>query len=278
MSNPLLNDKAMNQAANRGWAAGEADAGKTTGTQAGGTWAPPINDGPVSPWTGGERMTASGAMTASMVMLVLLVAAAVFGWSMVDEPRVGAVQFPGWIFVAAIVGFICAIVPAFKPQLARFLAPVYAIAQGVFVGAISHAYNIEYDGIVVQAIGATLAVFGVMLVLYRTGVIKVTDKFRRVVLGAMLGLLAFYLVSFLFSIFGGTVSFFESGSLLGIGISVFAAGLAALNLAMDFDFIERGEREGLPKAMEWYAALGLMVTLVWLYLEMLRLLAHLRDR
>jgi uncharacterized YccA/Bax inhibitor family protein len=278
MSNPLLNDKAMNQAANRGWAAGEADAGKTTGTQTGGTWAPPINDGPVSPWTGGERMTASGAMTASMVMLVLLVAAAVFGWSMVDEPRVGAVQFPGWIFVAAIVGFICAIVPAFKPQLARFLAPVYAIAQGVFVGAISHAYNIEYDGIVVQAIGATLAVFGVMLVLYRTGVIKVTDKFRRVVLGAMLGLLAFYLVSFLFSIFGGTVSFFESGSLLGIGISVFAAGLAALNLAMDFDFIERGEREGLPKAMEWYAALGLMVTLVWLYLEMLRLLAHLRDR
>jgi uncharacterized YccA/Bax inhibitor family protein len=223
-------------------------------------------------------MTASGAMTASMVMLVLLVAAAVFGWSMVDEPRVGAVQFPGWIFVAAIVGFICAIVPAFKPQLARFLAPVYAIAQGVFVGAISHAYNIEYDGIVVQAIGATLAVFGVMLVLYRTGVIKVTDKFRRVVLGAMLGLLAFYLVSFLFSIFGGTVSFFESGSLLGIGISVFAAGLAALNLAIDFDFIERGEREGLPKAMEWYAALGLMVTLVWLYLEMLRLLAHLRDR
>jgi uncharacterized YccA/Bax inhibitor family protein len=278
MSNPLLNDKAMNQAANRGWAAGEADAGKTQGAQTGGTWAPPINDGPVSPWTGGERMTASGAMTASMVMLVLLVAAAVFGWSMVDEPRVGAVQFPGWIFVAAIVGFICAIVPAFKPQLARFLAPVYAIAQGVFVGAISHAYNIEYDGIVVQAIGATLAVFGVMLVLYRTGVIKVTDKFRRVVLGAMLGLLAFYLVSFLFSIFGGTVSFFESGSLLGIGISVFAAGLAALNLAMDFDFIERGEREGLPKAMEWYAALGLMVTLVWLYLEMLRLLAHLRDR
>jgi uncharacterized YccA/Bax inhibitor family protein len=161
---------------------------------------------------------------------------------------------------------------------ARVLGPVYAIAEGFFLGAFSKAYNEAYDGVVIQAVGATLGVFFVMLVLYRTGVIKVTDKFRRTVIMATLGLMAFYLVSFVLSLFGTNIGIFQSASLLGIGFSLFAATLAALNLALDFDFIEKGSKQGLPKGMEWFAALGLLITLVWLYLELLRLLSKLQQR
>jgi len=115
-------------------------------------------------------------------------------------------------------------------------------------------------------------------VLYRTGVIRVTDKMRRTVIGATLGVAVFYGISFLMSLFGADISFFRSSSLMSIGFSLLVAGLAAMNLALDFDFIERGEQSGLPKYFEWYAAFGLLVTMVWLYLEILRLLAKLRDR
>lgn len=276
MSNPLLNDKVLERNATKGtgWAASEADSGKAPA----GTWAPPVTDGPVSPWVGTARMTASGAVSATLVLMALLLAAAVFGWSTVSEPAPGQVVFPGWVIGAVLVAFVCAIVAMFKPNLARFLAPVYALAEGAAIGAISHAYNIEYDGIVLQAVGATAGVFVVMLVLYRTGIIRVNDKFRRTVIGATIGLMAFYGIALLFRLFGAEVSFLSNGSLLGIGISLFAAGLAALNLALDFDFIEQGERNGLPKHMEWYAGLGILVTLVWLYLELLRLFANLRER
>jgi uncharacterized YccA/Bax inhibitor family protein len=130
----------------------------------------------------------------------------------------------------------------------------------------------------VQAVGTTLAVFGVMLFLYRTRVLRVTDKFRRIVIGATLGVAVLYLVSFVVSLFGANVSFLSSSSGFGILFSLFVAGLAAFNLALDFDFIEQGEKMALPRRMEWFAALGLLVTLVWLYLEVLRLLAKLRER
>jgi uncharacterized YccA/Bax inhibitor family protein len=130
---------------------------------------------------------------------------------------------------------------------------------------------------VLQAVGATLGVFVAMLVMYRTGIIRVNDKFRRVVMSAMVGLLIFYGVSFLFNLLGANITFFNDASLIGIGFSIFVAGLAAASLALDFDFIERGEKEGLPKQMEWFAALGVVITLVWLYLEILRLLSKLRD-
>lgn len=278
MSNPLLNDRVLQKNApqGKGWAADEADAGRSGSTA--GTWAPPVTDGPVSPWVGTARMTASGAVSATLVLMALLLGAAVFGWSTVNEPAPGQVVFPGWVIAAVIGAFVCAIVAMFKPNLARLLAPVYALAEGAAIGAISHAYNIEYDGIVLQAVGATAGVFVVMLVLYRTGIIRVNDKFRRTVVGATLGLMVFYGVALLFRLFGAEVSFLSNGSLLGIGISLFAAGLAAMNLALDFDFIEQGERNGLPKHMEWYAGLGILVTLVWLYLELLRLFANLRER
>ena len=284
MANPLLNEKAMNKATQRGWAASEADAGKTSlgvplsdgpvGLSDGPVG---LSDGPIGPWTTGPTMTASGAATATLALLALLVAAATFGWSLVSEPATGKVQFPGWIFIGVIIGLVCAIGAMFRPQFARVLAPAYAIAQGVVVGAISRAYSIEYSGIVVQAIGATLGVFVAMLVLYRTGIIKVNDKFRRIVSSAMLGLLLFYGISMIVSLFGANISFFNNASPIGILFSLFVAGLAASNLALDFDFIERGEKEGLPKQMEWFAALGVLITLVWLYLEILRLLSKLRD-
>jgi len=209
---------------------------------------------------------------------VLLIAAATFGWSQVAEPGVNeAIAFPGWAIGGIIVGFITALVVAFKPMMARFLAPVYALAQGVAVGAISKVYNIAYEGIVLQAVGATIGVFLVMLLLYRTGVLRVTNTFRRVVVGATVGIAVFYLASWIVSFFGADI--FPSGSsTFSIAFSFFVAGIAAFNLALDFDFIDRAEREGAPKQMEWFAAFGLLVTLVWLYLEILRLLAKLRER
>ncbi|NCX04444.1 MAG: Bax inhibitor-1/YccA family protein [Actinobacteria bacterium] len=246
------------------------------------SWAPPtvqpMNDGPVSRWDGGI-MTVAGTASATMMLLVLILASATVTWLSIDAPAPGAlVQIPfAWVIGGFIIGFISVMVGSFKPHLARIAGPIYALAEGVVLGAISRAYSEQYNGIVLQAVGATLGVFVAMLVMYRTGIIRVNDKFRRVVMSAMVGLLIFYGVSFLFNLLGANITFFNDASLLGIGFSIFVAGLAAANLALDFDFIERGEKEGLPKQMEWFAALGVVITLVWLYLEILRLLAKLRE-
>jgi uncharacterized YccA/Bax inhibitor family protein len=278
MANPILNEKSFSKVMQRsageaGWAAPQA--GQQSSSH---VFRAPINDGPVSPYKSVDVMTASGTASAALLLMLLLVASAMFGWSSVSESLDGAVTFPGWAMAGALFGFVCAIVLTFKPKLARVLAPVYAIAEGVFVGAISKVFNTAYDGIVIQAVGITLGVFVTMLVLYRTGVIRVTDKMRRTIIGATMGIAIFYGVSLLLSLFGMNISFFNSSSPMSIGFSFIVAGLAAMNLALDFDFIERGEKAGLPKYMEWYAAFGLMVTIVWLYLEILRLLAKLRDR
>jgi uncharacterized YccA/Bax inhibitor family protein len=281
MANPLLNDKAFSKAVERtpdqaGWAAPKGGSAADTPT----TWNAPITDGPVSPWRSANPMTANGAMSATLFLMVLLVGAATFGWSSVQTVTDGnnpVGSIPSWAFMAMIVGFVSAIVAMFKPKSARFLAPVYALAQGAVVGAISKVYNIAYPGIVLQAVGATIGVFVVMLTLYRTGILRVTDKFRRIVIGATLGLAAFYLVSFIAGFFGANL-IPTSSSPMSIGFSVLVAGLAAMNLALDFDFIDKAEAAGAPKHMEWFAALGIMVTLVWLYLEILRLLAKMRDR
>ena len=176
-------------------------------------------------------------------------------------------------FLGIVLGFVAVIVAMRKPNLAKILGPVYALAYGFAVGAISKGYETFYDGIVVQAVLATASVFMVMLVLYRTRIIKVTDKFRRTVIFATIGIMVLYGVSFLMSLFGASISFINSPSLLGIGFSVLVCGIAAMNLALDFDRIERGVNARMPKDYEWVSALGLLVTLVWLYLELLRLLS-----
>ena len=268
MANPVLNERTMAQ-----WAP------PAPGTQQG-----PINDGPTSAWASpGATMTVSGTISATSVLFVLLLASAAVGWTATGSPEVnpdGTVAYgvPGLAIVGVIVGIGCAFGLMFKPALARVLGPVYALAQGFFVGSLSRMFETFYDGIVVQAAGATVAVFGVMLVLYRSQVIKVTDRFRRNVIMATLGVMALYMVSFIISLFGAEVSFLSSPSGFGILFSVFVAGLAAMNLAFDFDFIERGVEMRLPKHFEWFAAFGLLVTVVWLYLELLRLLAKLRER
>ena len=274
MSNPILNESRFNKLRER--TAGDAGWGVGSGQPAN-TWAPPINDGPVSPHHPGV-MTVGGTASASMVLFALLLVSAAVGWIAVAEPQPGVLSFPPMAFVGAIVGFIAVMVTVFKPMTSHILGPIYAVGQGLFVGALSKMFDATYSGIVVQAVGTTLAVFGVMLFLYRTRILRVTDKFRRIVIGATLGLMVFYIASFVFSMFGANVSFFSSSSGVGILFSLFVAGLAAFNLALDFDFIERGEAMGLPRRMEWFAALGLLVTLVWLYLEVLRLLAKLRER
>ncbi len=275
MANPLLNDKALPAAAQRS-----------------GTWAPPdpgrpgygmpVDDGPISSWppsrTSGTAMTVGGTASATGVLLVLLLASATFGWFSVDPAAANQTGFPPLAIIGVVVGFVAVIACYFKPHWARVLAPVYALAEGYFLGVISHYYNNAYDGIVVQAAGATVAVFAAMLFLYRTQIIKVTARMRRIVIGATMGIAVFYGISLLINLFGGEVSFLNSSSNFGILFSFLVAGLAAFNLALDFDFIEKGSRAQLPKHMEWFAALGLLVTLVWLYLEILRLLAKLRER
>ncbi len=271
MANPILNEKAAADAAKAGWGAPDP---ATRNTPIPGT---PITDGPISPWRPGPAMTVKGTASATGVLLVILLATATVGWMQTETALPGQnTNIPMLAIAGILVGFGCAIALRFKPQMARVLAPIYAVAEGFFLGAISKVFNDQYNGIVVQAVGATLAVFGVMLFLYKSRIIKVTDRFRRLVIMATMGLMVFYLVSIVINLFGGNVPFINSASPMGILFSVFAAGLAAMMLAVDFDLIERGAREGWPKGMEWYCAFGLLATLVWLYLELLRLLAKLQ--
>ena len=281
MPNPILNEKQL-EAAKAGWAAPKAPSpGGTVWAPPGQTTVPPIDDGPVSAWRPGV-MTVGGSIAKTAVLFVLLLASATAGWIATEGTTIGAdgqeqFSFPPVAFLGVIVGFGCVIGLYFKPHLAKVLGPIYALAQGFFVGAISKAYETFYNGIVLQAIGATIAVFAVMLILYNTRIIKVTDRFRRTVIFATLGVMALYLVSIVMSLFGAEIPFINEPSAFGIAFSIFVCGLAAVNLALDFDFIERGAREGLAKDFEWVAAVGLLVTIVWLYLEILRLLAKLRQ-
>ncbi len=268
MPNPILNERSMSAA----WPPPTAD------SAAG--YAAPITDGPTTRYSS-QQMTVNGTISATATLFVLLLVGAVVGWMMVGAPEDGvAAAIPMLAWVGLIVGVALTFLLMFKPHLAKFLAPAYALAEGVFVGAISRAYENFQDGIVVQAAGATLAVVAVMLVLYRTGIIKVTDKFRKVVTSATLGIMLFYGVSMLIRLFAGadSVGFLSSPSPIGIGFSLLVAGLAAFNLALDFDFIEKGAKQGLDKNFEWYAAFGLLVTIIWLYLEILRLLSKLNRR
>jgi uncharacterized YccA/Bax inhibitor family protein len=294
VSNPLLNDKAMAKVAERGSAqSGWAPPAAPTLPEAQG-WNPkiapatvatpmpmdrqtgPITDGPISDWNS-RTMTVGGVSSAASVLFGILLIAAAVGWGSVPTANGEVYAFPVWSTIGILVGFAAVLVSAFKPMLARFLGPIYAIGMGYALGAISKAYETWYDGIVVAAAGATIGVFLVMLLLYRTRLIKVTDRFRRIVIAATFGIMIFYAASFVISLFGGNVSFLTSSSWMSIGFSFLVAGLAAFNLALDFDFIERGAQQGYPKQLEWFAALGLVVTIVWLYLEILRLLAKLRQ-
>jgi uncharacterized YccA/Bax inhibitor family protein len=265
MPNPVLNDKSFREASRAGWAAPDS------ATQ----YNPGISDGPVSSH---GLMTMSGTVTATGALFAILLATAAFGWNTVKETEGVSTGFPSWILFAILGGFGLTMLLRFKPKMAPVLAPLYAAIEGVVVGSISHVYNVAYKGVVVQAIGATLGVFAIMLFLYKTRIIKVTDRMRRAVGAATMGLMLFYLVSIVLNLVHVNVPFINSASPVGILFSVFAAGLASWHLAIDFDNVERYVAAGSPKYMEWYAGFGLMVTVVWLYLELLRLFAKLQRR
>ncbi|MFM8860969.1 MAG: Bax inhibitor-1/YccA family protein [Acidimicrobiia bacterium] len=246
-----------------------------------------------------RTMTLGGTMTALGVIFSLLIAAAVFGWTRVQQ-TLGPVltsdgqpvmdeagrqvyqnttSIPGWIIIPLLAALAFAFATIFKPKLGMVFAPLYALCEGVVLGAISAVYNASWDGIVMQAVLATLSVVAVMFVLWVTRVIRVTQKYVMITLAATLGIGVMYLATWVLSIFGADITFWRQPSLLGIGISVVIVIVAAMNLAIDFEFIDKSVKSGTaPRSMEWYAAFGVTVTIVWLYLEILRLLALLRSR
>ena len=221
-----------------------------------------------------EPMTVNGTLQITGFLGLLLVASAGFVWSRFTLGYTDLVYM--LTSIGAIVGFVLALVIAFSKN--KYLVPVYAVCEGMMLGGISATFEVSYPGIVSQAVAGTFAALFAMLILYRTGVIRCTDKFRSVIFIATASIAVIYLVNFIGSFFGLHVPLINSSSTYGILISAIVCVIAALNLIVDFDFIERGAQNYLPKDYEWYGAFGLMVTIVWLYLEILRLLAKLSDR
>jgi len=220
-------------------------------------------------------MTLMGAVNKTAILLCILVLAALITWKMVLTGESGAGIF---IWGGAIAGFIVAIVTVFKKNWAPFTAPLYAALKGLFIGGISAYFAALYEGIVMQAAGLTFGILFALLAAYKSGLIKATENFKLGVCAATGGIALFYLMSIVLGLFGVNMTFLHDSSPLSIGISVFIVIIASLNLVLDFDFIENGVEAGAPKYMEWFAAFGLMVTLIWLYIEILHLLAKLRGR
>ena len=217
----------------------------------------------------GEPMTVNGTIQVSAFLGLILVASAAFVWTRFTA---GFTDLATMLSIGGfIVGAILALIIAFTRI--KYLIPVYAACEGLLLGGVSAAFEAVYPGIVVQAVAGTFAALFSMLILYRTGMIRCTDKFRSVIFIATASIAVVYLVNFVGSFFNMQVPYLNSSSPVGIGISLVTVVIAALNLIIDFDFIERGAQNMLPKDMEWYGAFGLMLTLVWLYLEILKLLA-----
>lgn len=217
-------------------------------------------------------MTVNGAVNRTLLMLALVVLSASLVWGQFSPQNPGATQ--GWLIFGAIGGFIAALVTIFKHRWAPITAPIYALLQGLFLGGISAFFEAMYPGIVMQAVALTFAVMLAMLALYRSGWIKVTQKFRMGVMAATGGLAMFYLLSIVLGMFNVEIPMLYSSSPIGIGFSIIVVIIAALNLVLDFDFIDRAAQAQAPKHIEWYAAFGLTLTLIWLYIEILRLLSR----
>lgn len=226
--------------------------------------------------TGTGTMTINGTINKIGILLLLVVAAAAYTWNMVTGARPGNA---GTLAIAgAFGGFIFAMITAFRPTSAAITAPIYAILEGLFLGAISAIINTAYPGVAFQAVLLTIGTLFTMLFLYRSGKIRATPRFRRGVFMATGAVFFAYLISWIMSLFGMPVGFVHSAGPIGILINLVIIVIAAMNLILDFDFIEQGARMAAPRYMEWYGAFGLMVTLIWLYIEFLRLLARFSGR
>ncbi|HEY2857352.1 MAG TPA: Bax inhibitor-1/YccA family protein [Terracidiphilus sp.] len=225
------------------------------------------------------RMTLSGTVNKTGALLLLTLASAAWTWYQFESSfgDLGAVG--GWMALGFIGGFICAMVTIFKKQWSPVTAPLYAVLEGLALGGISAMFNAQYHGIAFQAVCLTFGTLLALLLAYTSRIIKVTQKFALGITAATGGIALFYVAQMILGFFH--IRFLSSvwgNGVIGIGFSLFVVAIAALNLVLDFDFIERGVNYGAPKYMEWYGAFGIMVTLVWLYLEILRLLSKLRSR
>ena len=224
--------------------------------------------------TTGASMTIMGTVHKTALGLLLLMSTALFTWNMpAGDPRA-----TGLMIVGMIGGLIVAIVTIFKNHLAKYTVPAYALLEGLALGGISKFFEVMYPGIVNQAVMLTFGTLGALLLAYRSGLIKATENFKLGIVAATGGIVFVYLISWILSWFSVSIPLIHSNSNMGILFSIVVVVIAALNLVLDFDFIEEGSEKGAPKYMEWYGAFGLLVTLIWLYLEILRLLAKLSSR
>lgn len=225
-----------------------------------------------------NAMTVRGTLNKFGFLFLLVMGTAFYSW----KEFAGGGNVQPLILIGAIGGLVVAIVMMFKKEWAPWLAPAYALLEGLFVGAISAYYNFAFaaqaPGIVINAVGLTFGTAIAMYLLYSFKIIKATEKFRAVIITATAGIAVFYMLAWALGFFGIQIPFLHEGSAMGIGFSVFVVALAALNLILDFDMIERGAELGAPKYMEWYGAFGLLVTIVWLYLEILRLLSKISRK
>jgi len=217
----------------------------------------------------GEVMTVQGAVNKTFILASIMLTTAYFGF-----------MYPSSLFMwGGMIGALIMVVWAsFKPHMSPILAPIYAAFEGLFVGAISYMYAGIGNGLIFQAVTLTMAILFAMLFLYKTGIIKVTEKLRSGIMIATGGIMLVYLLNMVLHMFGMNVPYLHEGGMIGIGISLFIIGIASMNLLLDFDFFDKGAASGAPSYMEWFAGMGLLVTLVWIYIEILRLLAVLnRD-
>lgn len=226
-------------------------------------------------------MTIGGTATKTLLLLLMVIAGAAYTWKLYYN-AITPQSITGWLYGGLIVAFILAMIISFKPKTAPFLAPIYAAGEGLALGGISAIINeqfaLTYPNIVTNAVALTLVTALVMLTIYRSGIIKVNGTFMKVLSIAMISILVFYVGSWLVSLFGVNLSMLHNSSPLSIGISFIIVGVAAFSLLADYEFIKQASAAGAPKYMEWYGAFGLVVTLVWLYMEILKLLAKFANR
>jgi len=236
-----------------------------------------VNSFRVDEAVSGEAMTLTGTVNKTGVLLICVVATAAWSWSRFFHAPTSDTVLP-LMGIGLVGGFVVAMVTIFKKEWSPITAPIYALLEGLALGGISAMFELRYPGIAIQAVGLTFGTLFVLLMDYHSGVIRVTEKFKLGVVAATGGIAVFYLVQFVLGFFGVRFAAINGSGLLGIGFSVVVVIVAALNLVLDFDFIESGVSAGAPKYMEWYGAFGLIVTLVWLYLEILRLLSKINGR
>lgn len=242
--------------------------------------------GPMAGDRAANVMTMEGTATKTALLLLLVIASAAFTWTKAMSEIAFGTEFIGdafaavkpWVIGGFLGGLVVAMIIIFKKEMAPVLAPVYAILEGLALGGISAVFEVAYPGVVVSAVFLTMGVLGGMLFAYRTGIIRATAKFKMGIFAATSGIMMVYVIGWIMSMFGSGIPSIHGSGMMGIGFSLFVVVIAALNLIVDFDLIETGVKSRAPKYMEWYGGFALLVTLVWLYLEILRLLSKLRSR